>query len=109
MTRIVLYTTQYCGYCRAAKQLLSAKGYLFAEIDVGEAPAAREEMVQRAGGLRTVPQIFIDGAHVGGYEELAALDRAGKLDPWLAGEPDAGAREGSLSEVPEPETGGACA
>ena len=109
MTRIVLYTTQYCGYCRAAKQLLSAKGYLFTEIDVGEAPGLREEMVQLAGGLRTVPQIFIDGTHVGGYEELAALDRAAKLDPWLEREPEAGATEAVLSEAPEPETGGACA
>jgi glutaredoxin 3 len=107
MTRIVLYTTQYCGYCRAAKQLLSAKGYVFTEIDVGEAPGLREEMVQRAGGLRTVPQIFIDGTHVGGYEELAALDRAAKLDPWLQREPEAA--EALLAETPEPETGGACA
>ncbi len=109
MTRIVLYTTQYCGYCRAAKQLLSDKGYQFTEIDVGEAPGLREEMVQLAGGLRTVPQIFIDGIHVGGYEELAALDRAAKLDPWLTAEPELRASEALLSEAPEPETGGACA
>ncbi len=87
MTRIVLYTTQYCGYCRAAKELLSSKGCDFTEIDVGEGGDLREEMVQRAAGSRTVPQIFIDGSHVGGYQELAALDRAAKLDPWLAGEP----------------------
>jgi glutaredoxin 3 len=109
MTRIVLYTTQYCGYCRAAKQLLNDKGYTFVEIDVGESPGLREEMVQRAGGLRTVPQIFIDGTHVGGHEELAALDRAAKLDPWLANEPESHAAEGLLSGVPEPEPGGACA
>jgi glutaredoxin 3 len=109
MTRIVLYTTQYCGYCRAAKQLLSAKGYTFTEIDVGESPGLREEMVQLAGGLRTVPQIFIDGTHVGGYEELAALDRAAKLEPWLARVPEVRAAEALLSEAPEPETGDACA
>jgi glutaredoxin 3 len=88
MTRIILYGTQYCGFCRAAKLLLSAKGVDFAEIDVAEEPGRREEMVPRAGGRVTVPQIFIDGAHVGGYEELADLDRAGKLDPWLKGEPE---------------------
>jgi glutaredoxin 3 len=89
MSRIILYTTQYCGYCRAAKQLLLTKGFDFVEIDVAEAPARREEMVVRAGGRLTVPQIFIDDTHVGGYEELAALERAGKLDPWLKGAPDA--------------------
>ena len=84
MTRIILYTTQYCGYCRAAKQLLLSKGSDFTEIDVGGDVGLREEMVQRAGGRLTVPQIFIDGTHVGGYDELAALNRDGKLDPWLA-------------------------
>jgi glutaredoxin 3 len=88
MTRIILYTTQYCGYCRAAKQLLLSKGSDFTEIDVGGEVGLREEMVQRAGGRLTVPQIFIDDTHVGGYEELADLDRASKLDPWLKGAPD---------------------
>jgi glutaredoxin 3 len=83
MMRIILYGTHYCGFCRAAKQLLSAKGFDFAEIDVAEEPGRREEMVARAGGRLTVPQIFIDGTHVGGYEELVDLDRAGKLDSWL--------------------------
>jgi glutaredoxin 3 len=87
MTRILLYITQTCGFCRAAERLLELKGYTFAEIDVGGEPARREEMVARAGGRYTVPQIFIDGAHVGGYVDLAALDRAGKLDAWLAAEP----------------------
>ena len=98
MTRIVLYTTQYCGYCRAAKQLLLSKGYDFTEIDVGEDGDLREQMVQRAAGSRTVPQIFIDGSHVGGYQELAALDRGAKLDPWLAAEP----MEAALEQVSEP-------
>jgi glutaredoxin 3 len=89
MTRIVLYTTPYCGYCRAAKNLLRGKGVAFTEIDVGEDIKRREEMVTRTGGRLTVPQIFIDDTHVGGYEELAALDRAGKLDLRLKAGPDA--------------------
>jgi glutaredoxin 3 len=89
MARIILYTTEYCGYCRAAKQLLRAKGLEFEEIDVAFDPDLRAEMVQRANGMRTVPQIFIHGRHVGGYQELAALERQGKLDDWLAGAPAA--------------------
>lgn len=84
MTRILLYTTQFCGYCRAAKQLLRGKGLEFEEIDVGFDAEKRIEMVERAGGFRTVPQIFIHGRHVGGYDELAALDREGKLEALLA-------------------------
>jgi glutaredoxin 3 len=84
MTGILIYTTQFCGYCRAAKNLLGAKGLKFEEIDVGFDPDKRGEMVERAGGLRTVPQIFIHGRHVGGYDELAALEREGRLDAWLA-------------------------
>jgi glutaredoxin 3 len=84
MSRILLYTTQFCGYCRAAKNLLRAKGLDYEEIDVGFDPDKRADMVQRAGGLRTVPQIFIHGRHVGGYDELAALEREGKLNDWLA-------------------------
>jgi glutaredoxin 3 len=84
MTRIILYTTPFCGYCSAAKRLLSTKGVAFTEIDVSEDAAKREEMISRATGRRTVPQIFIDGSHVGGYEECAALERASRLAPWLA-------------------------
>ena len=84
MSRILLYTAQFCGYCRAAKNLLRAKGLDYEEIDVGFDPATRIEMVERAGGLRTVPQIFIHGRHVGGYDELAALEREGRLNDWLA-------------------------
>jgi len=90
---ILLYTTQYCGYCRAAKNLLRAKGLEFREIDVGFDPSKRAEMVERAGGLRTVPQIFIHGRHVGGYDELAALEREGKLNDWLANALEAFAAE----------------
>lgn len=84
MPRILIYSAQFCGYCRAAKNLLRAKGLGYQEIDVGLDPAKRGEMVERAGGLRTVPQIFIHGRHVGGYDELAALEREGRLDDWLA-------------------------
>jgi GrxC family glutaredoxin len=92
MAPILLYTTQYCGYCRAAKRLLSGKQVTFEEIDVGFDPELRAEMVQKAGGRLTVPQIFIHGRHVGGFEELAALDRDGKLDEWLAARPACGGR-----------------
>jgi glutaredoxin 3 len=84
MSDILIFTTRFCGYCRAAKNLLSAKAIEFAEIDVGFDADKRVEMVQRAGGLLTVPQIFIKGRHVGGYDELAALEREGKLNDWLA-------------------------
>jgi glutaredoxin 3 len=89
MTRILLYTTQFCGYCHAAKRLLSGKGLEFEEIDVAFDAEKRAEMIEHAGGLRTVPQIFIHGRHVGGYDELAALEREGKLDAWLANPPEA--------------------
>ena len=88
MTRILLYTTEWCGYCRAAKQLLRTKGHVFEEIMVDADPPKRAEMIDRAGGVRTVPQIFIDGSHVGGYTELAELNRQGRLDAWLASEPE---------------------
>ena len=84
MTKIILYTTPYCGYCRAAKHLLGKKGAVFTEIDVSGDLALRQEMIDRAYGRRTVPQIFINGTHVGGYEELAELERTAKLDPLLA-------------------------
>ena len=80
MTRILLYTAQFCGYCQAANRLLRRKGLDFEEIDVGFDADKRAEMIERAMGLRTVPQIFIHGRHVGGYEELAELERQGKLD-----------------------------
>jgi len=81
---IEIYTTPFCGYCHAAKRLLQAKGQSFAETDVSAAPDKRAEMMQRASGRRTVPQIFIDGRHVGGFDDINALDRSGKLDPLLA-------------------------
>ena len=85
MQPIEIYTTPYCGFCHAAKRLLNSKGATFTEIDVAEEPSRRPEMVQRANGGRTVPQIFVGETHVGGCDELYALERAGKLDTLLAG------------------------
>lgn len=99
MTRILLYTTQFCGYCRAAKQLLRDKALDFEEIDVAFDAEKRAEMIERANGLRTVPQIFIHGRHVGGYEELAELEREGRLDALLAVEPEALAAGTLAAEV----------
>jgi glutaredoxin 3 len=80
---IDIYTTRYCPYCQAAKGLLSRKGVAFTEIDVSGDAKRRSEMVTRANGRMTVPQIFIGLTHVGGYDDLSALERAGKLDPLL--------------------------
>ena len=78
MARVTVYTTQMCPYCVQAKRLLGERSIPYDEIDVSTDPAVRDEMIQRAGGKRTVPQIFIDGEHVGGYTELRALaDRGG--------------------------------
>ena len=83
MSQIEIYTTRYCPYCQAAKRLLSRKGVDFTEIDVSGDPHGRSNMTARANGRMTVPQIFIGSAHVGGYDDLYALERAGKLDPLL--------------------------
>jgi glutaredoxin 3 len=84
MANIVIYTTFMCPYCARAKSLLDKKGQTYEEIDVSYDAPKREEMTQKAGGARTVPQIWINGTHVGGCDDLYALDRAGKLDPMLA-------------------------
>ncbi|MXQ08281.1 glutaredoxin 3 [Alphaproteobacteria bacterium GH1-50] len=84
MAQIEIYTTPLCGFCHAAKRLLTQKDAAFAEIDVSRAPDKRQEMMARANGRHTVPQIFVDGQHVGGCDDLYALERAGKLDPILA-------------------------
>jgi glutaredoxin 3 len=84
MAQIEIYTTRFCPYCHAAKRLLSRKGVEFTEIDVSSDPKGRSDMVARANGRMTVPQIFIGSTHVGGYDDLSALDKAGKLDPLLA-------------------------
>jgi glutaredoxin 3 len=80
---ITIYTTFMCPYCARAKALLDKKGQTYNEIDVSYDAALRDEMTQKAGGKRTVPQIWINGVHVGGSDDLYALDRAGKLDPML--------------------------
>lgn len=83
MAKVEIYSTMWCGYCARARSLLQRKGVAFEDIDVDADGDKRDEMIQRAGGRRTVPQIFIDGLHVGGSDELAALERAGKLDALL--------------------------
>jgi glutaredoxin 3 len=83
---IEIYTRPGCGYCSAAKSLLTRKKAAFTEFDVARDPAFREQMIDRAGAGSTFPQIFIDKIHVGGCDELYALDREGKLDGMLAGE-----------------------
>jgi glutaredoxin 3 len=83
MTQIEIYTTRYCPYCHAAKRLLSRKGVDFIEIDVSGDAQRRSEMVMRANGRMTAPQIFIGSTHIGGFDDLSALDRAGRLDSLL--------------------------
>jgi glutaredoxin 3 len=85
MVRIEMYTTPTCPYCHAAKALLAAKNAAYEEISVAGDPALRQAMTQRAHGRFTVPQIFIGDVHVGGFEEMAALERRGELDRMLAG------------------------
>lgn len=84
MASVEIYTRQFCGYCARAKSLLEKKGVDYVEFDATDNAALRQEMIQRAHGGSTFPQIFIDGTHVGGCDDLHALDRAGKLDPLLA-------------------------
>jgi len=84
MQPVEIYTSPLCGFCHAAKRLLTQKGVEFLEIDVLRDPARKPEMVQRANGGRTVPQIFVGETHVGGCDDLYALERAGKLDALLA-------------------------
>ena len=83
MKTVEIYTSPTCGYCQMAKRLLTSKNASFVETDVSSNADKRAEMMQRANGGRTVPQIFIGGVHVGGSDELHALDRAGKLDAML--------------------------
>jgi glutaredoxin 3 len=84
MAKVEIYTKFLCPYCTRAKALLTSKGVAFEEYDISMGGPQRTEMLDRANGRNTVPQIFIDGRHVGGSDDLAALDRAGKLDPLLA-------------------------
>ncbi len=83
MPTVEVYSTPFCPYCARAKRLLDGKGVRYTEIDLYVEPNRRAEMVSRAGGRSTVPQIFIGATHVGGCDDLMALDEAGKLDPML--------------------------
>jgi glutaredoxin 3 len=83
MARVEIYTKFMCPYCARAKQLLQSKGVDYEETEISMDAAKREEMIQRADGRTTVPQIFIDGRHVGGSDDLAELERSGRLDPML--------------------------
>jgi glutaredoxin 3 len=85
MSNVVMYTTQWCGYCAAARELLRSKGVEFEDIDVDADSALRQEMMDKSGG-RTVPQIFINNEPVGGYSDIAALEEQGKLDTLLSQE-----------------------
>jgi glutaredoxin 3 len=95
MANVEIYTTPICPYCLRAKRLLDRKGVEFVEIDLWQHPGRREEMIRRAGGRRTVPQIFIDGRGVGGSDDLHALEAVGKLDALLAPTPGGAASGGA--------------
>jgi glutaredoxin 3 len=85
---VVLYTTSWCGFCaraRRARRLFTEKGVTFTDIDVENVQGARDEMRARSGGRTSVPQVFIDGRHIGGYDDTRALDDKGELDPLLKG------------------------
>lgn len=84
MAKVEIYTKAFCPYCTRAKALLDSKGADFEEYDLTMGGPKRAEMIQRANGRTTVPQVFIDGEHIGGSDDLAALDRRGGLDPLLA-------------------------
>lgn len=83
MNKVIIYTTPYCGYCVQAKRLLSRKGVTFEEVDVARDPEQRRTMIQSSGGRMTVPQIFVNGSHIGDCDEIYALEKAGKLDRLL--------------------------
>lgn len=84
MSDVTIYPRQFCGFCSRAKTLLDQKGVAYEEKDATASPQLRQEMIQRAKGASTFPQIFVGETHVGGCDDLFALDRAGKLDPLLA-------------------------
>ena len=92
MREVRIYTARYCPYCASAKALLKRKGIVFTEVDIGGNWERRDEMIERANGRVTVPQIFIGPIHVGGSDDLHAIDRAGKLDALLRESIDAAAK-----------------
>lgn len=85
MPRVTVYSSGYCPFCFWAKGLLSKKEVSFEEVRIDQVSGARDEMLARSNGQETVPQIFIDDFHVGGFDDLQAMDEAGELDPMLAG------------------------
>lgn len=85
MPRVEIYSSPFCPYCHRAKALLDRKGVKYEEIDVVAEPSRRAEMTKRAGGHHTVPQIFVDGEHIGDCDGIHAMDRRGQLDPILQG------------------------
>jgi glutaredoxin 3 len=87
MAKVEIYTSFFCGFCSRAKSLLNSKAAEYSEIDIMLHPSRRAEMIERAAGKTSVPQIFIDGAHIGGSEELLALEQEGRLDDLLAAAP----------------------
>lgn len=84
MSKVTIYTKPYCPFCIRAVELLEAKGVAFDEIEAGFDPDKRQEMIQRSGGRATFPQIFVAGRHIGGCDDIMALERAGELDHLLA-------------------------
>ena len=84
MPKVEIYTQPWCGYCSRALRLLDRKGVAFREIEAPHGTPEREEAIRRSGGRTSVPQVFIDGRHIGGCDELTALDASGQLDPLLA-------------------------
>lgn len=84
MAQVEMYMKPTCGFCHAAMRLLDSKNVAYTKIDLLAQPDKRPEMIQKAGGRSTVPQIFIDGKHIGGFDDLSALNAGGKLDPLLA-------------------------
>ena len=85
MAKVIVYSKNYCSYCERAKSLLSSKNVPFEEVNIENDPDLMREVMTRSG-MRTVPQIFVDDEPIGGYQELAALDRSGKLDDWASGD-----------------------
>lgn len=83
MSNVVIYTKDYCPYCHRAKALLDSKGVSYTEYDIGRQPELRDEMIEKAGGRTTVPQIFINNAHIGGCDDMMAIEYQGKLDALL--------------------------
>jgi glutaredoxin 3 len=83
MNKVVIYTTPFCGYCVQAKRLLAKKGVTYEEIDVSRSSELRRTMIQNSGGRMSVPQIFVNGTHVGDCDDIYALERAGRLDALL--------------------------